>query len=132
MADVPLPPPLTIGMPRRLGRIVAPVLAVLVSGLILLFGLSPRVPSPLRILSDKVTHGVGYALLAFTSAEALAVLRWGPSPPFGALAYAAAHGAALEAMQSYTPRRHAQWGDLLADAVGALVGVASWWLWRRR
>ncbi len=119
-------------MPRRLRTLVAPVLAVLVSGVIWLFGLSPRVPSPLRKLDDKVMHGIGYAVLALISAEALAVLRWGPSPPFGAFAYAAAHGAALESMQSYTPPRRAERGDLLADAAGALVGVASWWLWRRR
>lgn len=98
----------------------------------MLFGLSPRVPSPLRKVGDKVMHGVGYAVLSFTSAEALAVLRWGPSPPFGALVYAAGHGAALEAMQSYTPRRRAAWGDLLADVAGALLGVTGWWLWRRR
>lgn len=119
-------------MRLRLQTFVAPTLAVVLSGAILLFGLSPRVPSPLRTFNDKILHGVGYAVLSFTSAEALAVLRWGPSPPFAAFVYAAAHGAALEAMQSATPRRRAEWGDLLADIVGALLGVSGWWLWRRR
>lgn len=119
-------------MPLGLRTLSAPTLAVLLSGAILLFGLSPGVPSPLRRISDKLSHGVGYAVLSFTSAEALAVMRWGPSPPFGAFVYAAAHGAALEAMQSYTPRRRAEWGDLLADVAGALLGVMGWWLWRRR
>lgn len=119
-------------MPRVIRMVIAPTLAVALSGAILLFGLSPRVPSALRAINDKFLHSVGYAALSFTSAEALAVVRWGPSPPFGALAYAAAHGAMLEAMQSYTPRRRAEWGDLLADVVGAAMGVAGWWLWRRR
>jgi len=119
-------------MPGRPRFLVAPALAVVLSAAIFLFGLSPRLPSPLRRVSDKAMHGVGYAVLSFTSAEALAVLRWGPSPPLGALGYALAHGATLEALQSYTPRRRAQWGDLLADAVGALLGVTGWWLWRRR
>lgn len=119
-------------MPDRLRSLVAPILAGVLSGAILIFGLSPRVPSLLRKVSDKIVHGASYAALSFTSAEALAVLRWGPSPPGGALVYAVAHGAVLEAMQSYTPRRRAEWGDLGADVVGALAGVTGWWLWRRR
>lgn len=115
-----------------LRMLVAPLLAAALSGAILVFGLSPRVPSALRSLNDKILHACGYAALAFTSAEALAVLRWGPSPPFAALIYAGAHGATLEALQSAAPRRRAEWGDLLADVAGAILGVTGWWLWRRR
>lgn len=111
---------------------LAPIAAIALSGAILIFGLSPQVPSALRSLNDKVLHACGYAALAFTSAEALAVLRWGPSPPFAALGYAVVHGATLEALQSAAPRRRAEWGDLLADVVGAILGVTGWWLWRRR
>lgn len=132
MANVSVSPALTFGMPGHLRPLLAPIVAGVLSGGILLFGLSPRVPSLFRKVSDKVVHGVAYAALSFTSAEALAVLRWGPSPPGGALVYAVAHGALLEAMQSYTPRRRAEWGDLAADFAGALAGVTVWWLWRRR
>lgn len=112
--------------------LIAPLLAAALSGAILIFGLLPQVPPPLRSVSDKLLHAAGYAALALTSAEALAVLRWGPSPPFAALCYAVAHGATLEALQSAAPRRRAQWGDLFADGAGAILGVAGWWLWRRR
>ncbi len=41
-----------------------------------------------------------------------------------------AYGAAIEVLQSFTPNRQAEWGDLLADglgiALGALLGTA--WL----
>lgn len=119
-------------MPRPPRAAVAPTLALALSGAIWLVGLAPRLPRPLASVHDKVTHGVAYAALAASTAEALAVLRWGPSPPLGAFLYAAAHGAVLEAMQSLTPRRRAQWGDLAADGAGALVGALGWLWWRRR
>ncbi len=39
-----------------------------------------------------------------------------------------AYGALIEVLQSFTPSRSAEWGDLLADAVGLLLrldGVAT-------
>jgi VanZ family protein len=116
----------------RLWSILTVASTVLLSGVILVMGVAPTVPKPLRIFNDKVLHASGYGVLGFLATESLAVLRWGPTPPLGGAAYAVLHGATLEAMQSLTPTRDAEWGDVLADAVGGSLGAGLWLLWRRR
>ena len=86
-----------------------------------------QIPSSPAV-SDKVLHGLGYALLG-----ALAVasgLRWLP-----ALALAVGVGLVLEVAQRATGYRSFEWADLAADAVGALAGALLMTLavgWARR
>lgn len=79
-----------------------------------------QVPSGPAV-SDKVMHGLGYALLG-----ALAVasgLRWLP-----AVVVAVGFGLILEVAQRLTGYRSFEWADLAADAVGAAIGAALGWL----
>lgn len=76
---------------------------------------------------DKTNHLLGFAVLGWLGCRAhaqrtLAVLA-------GLLAY----GALIEGLQSLTPYRLAEWGDLLADGLGALLGacLATWRVRRR-
>lgn len=77
--------------------------------------------------SDLVVHGVGYAALAASLAWAeragdrAATLRLA--------AVAVAFGAVLELLQGPVPGREPAVADLVANVVGAGVGVA-WWLHR--
>lgn len=43
-----------------------------------------------------------------------------------------AYGGLIEVLQSFTPDRMAEWGDLLADGVGLLIGEACALLPMRR
>lgn len=81
-------------------------------------------------VSDKVVHALGYAILG-----ALAVasgLRWPP-----AVLLAVGIGLLLEIAQRISGYRSFEWGDLAADAIGALLGalamslVARSWAARR-
>ena len=72
----------------------------------------------MTVSSDKVAHLVGYAIVG-----ALAVLsvptRWW----WVAWLATVAMGLVLEIAQALTPYRSFEWADLMADAVGAMVGV---------
>ena len=65
---------------------------------------------------DKLAHALEYALLAFLLGRGLG--RWD-----GAVALAVLYGLSDELHQRYVPGREASAGDLLADAVGALIGA---------
>ncbi|HSW19464.1 MAG TPA: VanZ family protein [Ramlibacter sp.] len=65
---------------------------------------------------DKVNHALAFAVLAIQGC-----LCWRAHAPrvlSGLLAY----GALIEALQSLTPARSAEWLDLLADMVGLGLG----------
>ena len=88
-----------------------------------LLSIFPEVP-------DKVAHAVAYAVLA-------AFLTLGSGRPVLAVALAVAYGASDEIHQAFVPGRTPEVLDLVADAVGAVVGsaVAVWGsrlLWRNR
>ena len=96
---------------------------VLVLVLVLTSAMSPDIwpwgrNSGLRLVSDKLLHGITFALLALwytgqysrTSYARLAAALVG----FGAL---------IELCQFVVPYRTAEWGDLLADAIGVAVGM---------
>ena len=77
--------------------------------------------------SDKVHHLLAFAALAFPLSAARP--RLAPWVVLGVVAY----GALIEIIQPYTGR-HAEWGDLVADAGGAILGSvagAAAGLWRR-
>lgn len=67
---------------------------------------------------DKVKHAAAFAVLAGLGWRAgyLHVMKLG----LGLLAL----GAAIELAQSFTTWRSAEWGDLLADAMG--IGIGLW------
>ena len=86
----------------------------------------------LLIPPDKVVHTGIYALLG----ALWQIGRSRPDRPLGqpraAWALATGFGALDEVHQSYVPGRSADPWDLLADAVGALAGVALVRLWQTR
>lgn len=80
----------------------------------------PAVPLPQTwVPQDKLMHAVvfgGLTIVLFVAAPKQ--LR-----PLGAALLSTALGGALELAQALVPYRAAEWLDVLADAVGALLGA---------
>ena len=77
------------------------------------------IPMPNTGVNDKVSHLVVYFLLAGwfgLLAGSRSVLLW-------TLVAVIAYGGLIELLQAMTTYRHADWADLLADAVGAVGGI---------
>jgi VanZ family protein len=88
-------------------------------------------PAPPGV-SDKSLHWVTYAVLALLTLRALAGGAWaGVRARTVLLAWLVAtlYGATDEWHQRFTPGRHADWYDLLADALGAATAVGGAWAW---
>lgn len=88
-------------------------------------------PAPAGV-SDKSLHAATYAVLAVLTLRALAGGAWrGVHAGTVALAWfvASAYGASDEFHQRFTPGRHADWQDVLADAAGAAAGAGVVWAW---
>lgn len=83
---------------------------------------------------DKLAHALIFGAFAY-------LLAWGLFAGWPALSTgrvltvtlmcAVAWGALDELHQRYVPFRQSDPLDLLADATGALLVVAGWWVWRR-
>ena len=106
-----------------------PVVAMMAA----IFGVSAMSapPAPAGV-SDKSLHAVTYAVLAMLTLRALAGGTWrGVRVGTVLLAWmvASAYGASDEFHQRFTPGRHADWQDVVADAVGAAAGVGAVWAW---
>jgi VanZ family protein len=110
-------------------------LAVLYAGGIFVVGSLRNTPPAARELSDKLQHGLGFALLALLWCRALHRVR----PGWSQLAVASAAflvsvglGGALELWQGWLGYRSCELLDWVADAVGAVagasvyVGVCAW------
>lgn len=97
---------------------------LLLSAGYLWLGTRPRPPRALEDVPDAATHLAGYAVLAFSATNAAAALALTPGAAWGA-GWAVANGALLEALQSRTATRQAEWSDLAADVVGAAIGAAA-------
>lgn len=106
--------------PTRPYLVVALVLAVTY----LWVGTRPRVPRWLQRTPDWAGHAAAYAVLGGTLARGLASV-----PAAVPVASATAHGALLELLQRQVPGRAAELSDVVADAIGSLLGV---WVGRRR
>jgi VanZ family protein len=84
----------------------------------------PFVPRGL-LSQDKLIHAAVYGLLGAFVRVALAGTRLRPGAALlVALALAAVYGASDELHQMYVPNREPSTLDLVADAVGALLGAA--------
>jgi len=84
--------------------------------------LTPHPPPTLDTGWDKLNHVLAFAALAFCAQHAARGSRW-PAPAWqgGLLAY----GVLIEIAQTAVPGRHGEWPDLLADAVGIVLGAAA-------
>jgi len=82
-----------------------------------------------EVVSDKVLHGVEYAVLGGLCYR---VFRWGMSGQVAsrallfAIVTASLYGMTDEAHQLFVPFRESSWQDWLADTVGAVIGAMSW------
>jgi VanZ family protein len=85
----------------------------------------PFVPAGL-FSHDKLLHAAAYALLGGLVRGALGSTRLEPSVASAlAVAVAAVYGATDEWHQRFVPNRMPEGADLLADAIGAALGVAA-------
>ncbi len=113
---------------RRCGFWVDVAPAIVYLGVLFWAGLTPlqQLPGPDFELADKVWHLLAFGGLAGLAARALA--HWGRSSGRAAIEaalFSAALGALLEGLQSLTPYRAAEWADLVADALGALLAYGA-------
>ena len=75
---------------------------------------------------DKGNHALGFAVLAVLSHRA-----W-PGRALMALPGLLAYAGLIEVLQSFTPDRFAEWGDIGASGVGLLIGeVLARLVWHR-
>jgi VanZ family protein len=96
-------------------RLLLAILLVAVTWL----ALTPAPPEALSAGWDKLNHAAAFAALCV--AALFAFPRSRSNAVWVALALLC-FGGAIEVAQSFTPTRNAEWGDLLADAVGIAVG----------
>jgi VanZ family protein len=81
---------------------------------------------------DWTQHGAAYAGLAVVTLRATAGGRWsgvGPGALLAAWVIAALYGVSDEVHQSFVPERMADVRDIVADAVGAALGLGAAWAW---
>lgn len=79
-------------------------------------------------LSDKVVHGIEYAVLGVLCYRALrggSVVSWRQHAIPMAILLASLYGASDEIHQSFVPFRDSSWLDWVADTIGAAVGVLA-------
>lgn len=95
--------------------------------MLVLLALSQAPSSPLTSGTgwDKGNHALAFTVLMLLGARA-----W-PGRAVSLFAGLLAYGGLIEVLQSFTVDRFAEWGDLIADAVGLLLGQAIV-AWRRR
>ena len=100
----------------------------------LIFALSSvsAVPALPGGISDKFAHALLYSGLGFLTARG--VSGGAAHPPsirtsIVVIAFATAYGLSDEVHQLFVPARQFDLKDLSADAGGAALGTAAWWLW---
>lgn len=84
----------------------------------------PQLPSADFRWSDKVGHLFAFGFVQITHARALeflAIPKARGAQIGGAVLSATLVGGLLEVWQAYLPHRSAEWGDFLADGVGAIL-----------
>src|SRR3989304_5801076 len=93
------------------------------AAVILLFSVTAPLPGT-GIIPDKVVHVAAYALLAFLLRRGLLASPVA-APAVVAVLAAVAYGALVEGIQSILPWRRAEWWDLGANALGAVMAVVA-------
>ncbi len=81
---------------------------------------------------DWVQHGVAYAGLGLVTLRAFSgdrLARVGAGTALAAWLVAAVYGVSDEFHQSFVPDRMADLRDVVADAIGAALGVGLGWAW---
>lgn len=94
-------------------------LTLLLTLLVLYLALSPSPPRQIDTGWDKSNHALAFAALMFSGYFGYVSSRGRLWRLWLALL---ALGAAIEVMQLYVPNRSGDWQDLVADAVGLLLG----------
>ncbi len=116
--------PLAVLEHQRAWRLTLLALLAVISFL----ALTPAPPSNIDSGWDKLNHLAAFAVLALAAAFSAAdSLRHAGRSALALLAY----GGLIELLQSRMPPRQGEWADLLADAVGILLGLALAALLRR-
>ncbi len=106
----------------------------------MLFGLSSlsTLPSPPGDISYEQVHVIAYAGLAAVTVRALAKGQWRQitfAVACGAVLIASAYGVTDEYHQGFVLGRDSSRLDMLADAIGSVLGASALWAWsiiRRR
>lgn len=116
--------------PSRRGTLLVAISATAVlASVIAVFTIAPLPDPQIGVPgSDKVHHLLAFAALAFPLSVARP--RLAPWVVLGVVVY----GGLIEIIQPHVGRQ-AEWGDLLADAAGAILGSAAGaasGLWRKR
>lgn len=91
-------------------------LFALTAALVLILSLLPLGPEAPSLGWDKANHMTAFALLALLGCRAY------PAHVATVLVGLLAFGGLIEILQSFTGYRSAEWGDLLADALGLPLG----------
>lgn len=76
---------------------------------------------------DKLEHGASYAILAL-----LARTAWPPQQTRTIALICILFGSAIEAGQFFSPGRHADLWDILANGIGTGLGLFFHWIWHQR
>lgn len=96
--------------------------------IILLLALIPTGPYLPSTSWDKSNHVLAFLVLTVLGCRAY------PNRIALVLAGAILYGGLIEVLQSFTPYRSAEWVDLIADAIGVIIGRAllacRWLRWR--
>ena len=111
----------------RRERLWLPLFTML--GITLLSGTAGPQTGPVRFVGmDKIGHVVVFGLLAMAVARCFAIDRGMRRISVGLVAFAvtAGFGGLDEWHQFHNPRRQFEWADLLADAVGAVLGATAY------
>lgn len=108
--------------------------AVLVAAGIAVLSLWEQPSVPMKIvLNDKLVHGVMYAVLAVSLMAAFVVIgRTRAKHYMLVCAYATLYGLLMEALQRFcTFSRSGEMADLVADFIGAFIGIGVVAIWQR-
>ncbi|ARN23970.1 hypothetical protein A4W93_19640 [Piscinibacter gummiphilus] len=87
----------------------------------MVLALMPQAPTEFSTGWDKLNHALAFCALAFA---------WRLGFPGGGWRWVQlglallATGGAIEIVQQFVPGRQADWADLLADAIGAAIGMS--------
>jgi VanZ family protein len=80
---------------------------------------------------DQLAHFGVFGLLATTIVRLERAGRWPLLGPLWAIVLVSVYGMAVEILQSFTPTRSMEYGDWVADTLGAALAVVLYLRWTR-